>query len=200
MKKSGREMTVSRIHLEKKGLRGLAIAESFKQNGLYSALAGVVMRRDFIIDGFVFGRSTIGGDDATDEIISMYDKLCRKDVAFVLLSGLIISLYNIVDIKELWNRIKIPVIGVTYGESSGMEDAIKSHFPDSYEAKLLIYEKLGSRTKVSLHTKHDVYLRDEGCEKREPIKHLHTITLQGAMPDPMRVAQLLAKASLDFAP
>ena len=39
------------LHLEKKGLRGLAIAESFRQNSTKSVLAGVVMRRDFIIDG-----------------------------------------------------------------------------------------------------------------------------------------------------
>jgi len=43
------------LHLEKKGLRGLAIAESFAQNSEKSILAGIVMRRDFVIDGFVFG-------------------------------------------------------------------------------------------------------------------------------------------------
>jgi endonuclease V-like protein UPF0215 family len=49
------------LHLEKKGLRGLAIAESFRQNSTKSVLAGVVMRRDFIIDGFVFGSATLEG-------------------------------------------------------------------------------------------------------------------------------------------
>ena len=46
------------LHLEKKGLRGLAIAESFKQNSVKSIFSGVVMRRDFVIDGFVFGNAT----------------------------------------------------------------------------------------------------------------------------------------------
>ena len=46
------------LHLEKKGLRGLAIAESFLQNSKKSVIAGVVMRRDFVIDGFVFGHAT----------------------------------------------------------------------------------------------------------------------------------------------
>ena len=57
------------LRLEKKGLRGLGIAESFKQNSEKSILAGIVMRRDFVIDGFVFGSTTISGNDATDEII-----------------------------------------------------------------------------------------------------------------------------------
>ena len=54
------------LHLEKKGLRGLAIAESFHQNSKKSILSGLVMRRDFVIDGFVFGETTLDGDDATE--------------------------------------------------------------------------------------------------------------------------------------
>ena len=60
------------LHLEKKGLRGFAIAESFKQGDTTSRLAGVVIRRDFIVDGFVFGKCIIEGDDATDAILEMY--------------------------------------------------------------------------------------------------------------------------------
>ena len=43
------------LHLEKKGIRGLAIAESFRQNSEKSILSGVIMSNDFVIDGFVFG-------------------------------------------------------------------------------------------------------------------------------------------------
>lgn len=189
---------MNHLHLEKKGLRGLAIAESFRETGTSSSLAGIVMRRDFVLDGFVFGRATIGGDDATDKIISMYERLGRQDISFVLLSGLIISMYNIIDIKKLWKSVKIPVIGVTYEESDGIEDAIKHHFPDSYEPKLLEYQKLGPRTKISLHTNHDIFLRIEGCETKEAKKLLDAFTLQGAIPEPLRVAQLLAKAELDL--
>ena len=59
------------LHLEKHGLRGLAIAESFLQNSKKSILAGLVTTSDFIIDGFIFGHSTVGGDDATDTILSI---------------------------------------------------------------------------------------------------------------------------------
>lgn len=186
---------MNHIRLEKKGLRGLAIAESFRENDTTSILAGVVMRRDFIIDGFVFGKATIEGDDATDTIISMYEKLARQDISFVLISGLIISMYNIVDIKKLQKEIMIPIIGVTYEESDGIEDAIKHHFPN-FESKITQYRKLGPRTKVSLHTKYDIYLRVEGCKVEEAKKLLDALTLQGAIPEPLRVAQLLAKAEL----
>lgn len=184
------------LHLEKKGLRGLAIAESFTQNSKKSILAGVVMRRDFVIDGFVFGNATIEGDDATETILSMYKKLNRPDINYLLISGIIISMYNIVDLKKISEKLHIPVIGITYEDSQGIDDAIRHHFPDSYESKLKEYNDLKDREKITLHTSYDVYIRKEGCTISE-VKHLlDELTLQGSFPEPLRVAQLLAKTKL----
>ncbi len=83
------------LHLEKKGIRGLAIAESFSQDSKKSVLSGIVMSTDLTIDGFVMGHSTVGGDDATDAILEMYKKLSRQDVSFLLISGIVISLYTL---------------------------------------------------------------------------------------------------------
>jgi len=184
------------LHLEKKGLRGLAIAESFKQNQKKSNFAGVVMRRDFIIDGITFGSATIEGDDATDVIIKMHEKLNRDDLSFVLISGLVISMYNIVNIHQIYQKLKIPIIGVTYQESEGLDEAIKHHFPNSYDEKLEKYHKLGRREKITLHTSHDIFVRIEGCALDEAKRLLDSFTLQGTMPEPLRVAQMLAHAIL----
>ena len=184
------------LHLEKKGLRGLAIAESFTRNSKKSVLAGVVMRRDFVIDGFVFGNATIEGNDATDTILSMFEKLNRPDISYLLISGIIISMYNIVDLKKISETLDIPVIGVTYQDSQGIDDSIRHHFPDSYESKLKEYSELKDREKITLHTTHDIFIRKEGCTISD-VKHLlDELTLQGSFPEPLRVAQLLAKTKL----
>jgi len=187
---------MNHLHIEKKGLRGLAIAESFREDEERSTLAGVVMRRDFIIDGFVFGQTRIEGNDATDSILKMYQKLNRDDISFVMISGLIISMYNIVDIKKIWDKLKIPIIGVTYEDSKGIEATIKHHFPDSYQLKIEDYHKLGERTKITLHTGYDLYLRMEGCTVQETKNLLDEFTLQGSVPEPLRVAQMLARTRL----
>ena len=189
---------MNHIHLEKKGLRGLAIAESFKQEDKASRLAGIVMRRDFVIDGFVFGKCTIEGDDATESILNMYSKLERDDISFILISGLIISMYNIIDITKIQNETGLPTIGVTYEESKGIEEAIKHHFPSSYKSKIERYNKLGTRIESSLHTGYKLYLRVEGCSPQEAKKLLDMFTLQGAMPEPLRVAQLLARTTMSL--
>ena len=184
------------LHLEKKGLRGLAIAESFHQNSEKSILSGLVMRRDFVIDGFVFGTATLDGDDATESILKMYDDLNRPDISYVLISGLIISLYNIVDIKKIHEKLQIPIIGVTYNESEGIDSAIKHHFPNSYESKIKQYQNLGNRDKITLHTSSDIFVRRQGCDLHDVKYLLNELTIQGSFPEPLRVAQLLAKSLL----
>ena len=185
------------LHLEKKGLRGLAIAESFTQNSKKSILAGIVMRRDFVIDGFVLGKATLAGNDATDEILRMFNKLARPDISYLLVSGIVIAMYNIVNLKKISDSLGIPVIGVTYQDSSGIEEAIKHHFPDSYKSKLKDYKELKEREKITLDTSYDVYVRREGCSLSD-VKHLlNELTLQGSFPEPLRVAQLLARTILE---
>ena len=183
-----------RLHLEKQGLRCLAIAESFKQNDLKSTLAGVIMRRDFIVDGFVFGSCTIGGNDATESILEMFSKIKRDDINFILVSGIIISMFNIVDITKIQKITGLPVIGVTYKESAGIEDAIKNHFPDSYKTRIERYLALGTRSRITLHTRHDLYIRTQGCTVNDATQLLDLFTLQGSIPEPLRLAQLLAKS------
>ncbi len=184
------------LHLEKKGLRGLAIAESFKQNSLKSIFSGIVMRRDFVIDGLVFGSATLEGDDATDTILEMYDDLQRSDISHVLISGLTVSMYNIINIKKLYESLKIPIIGISYSNSPGLENTIKNHFLNSFESKITAYQKLGKREKITLSTSYDVFVRKEGCTLSDVTHLLNTLTLHGSVPEPIRVSQLLAKTLL----
>lgn len=184
------------LHLEKKGLRGLAIAESFRQNSERSILSGLIMRSDFVIDGFAFGSAALEGNDATDQILHMYEELNRSDISYMIISGLIISMYNIVDIKKLHDSLQIPIIGITYHESDGLEDAIKRHFPKSFASKINEYKKLGPRERITLHTSHDLFVRYEGCTIYEIKRLLNELTLQGSVPEPIRISQLLSNALL----
>ena len=183
-----------RLHLEKKGLRGLAIAESFRPNTTKSILCGIVMRRDFIVDGVVFGETTIKGDDATEKILQMFKELDRPDVSYLLISGLILSLYNIVDIKKIHNVLKIPVIGLTYRESYGIENSIKHNFPDSFEFKIKNYSNLNNREKININKTSEAFVRFEGCTIHEVQYLLKNLTLRGSIPEPIKVAKLIANS------
>ena len=185
-----------RLHLNKPGIRALGVAESFRQGQKRSVLAGVVMRSDFVIDGVAVGRTAVGGDDATSSIASLFRKFRRNDVNLILVSGAILSLYNIIDVDLLARKTDLPVICLTYKETAGIEGSIRRHFPQGAEKKLEAYAKLGKRVGVRLHTGHRVYVRTSGIEPGSTKRVLDLFTLQGSVPEPVRVAKLLARALL----
>ena len=182
--------------LEKRGIRVLGIAESFRKDiGGMASLAGVVMRGDFIIDGVVLGECTVGGLDATEKILEMYHSLKRDDIMAIMLNGCIISWFNIIDLNLLYKTIKKPLICVTYEESEGIEKYLKEYFPD-WRERLEAYRSLGEREAVELHTGHRVLVRCLGVTVRKARLILNRFTLQGAVPEPLRVARLLSRALL----
>lgn len=184
-----------RLHLNKPGIRALGVAESFRPKAKKSVLAGVVMRSDFVIDGVAISKTRVGGDDATASIGSLYRRLRRNDVNLLMVSGAILSLYNIIDVDGLARRTKLPVVCVTYKETSGIEDSIRRHFPQDAEGKLAAYRKLGERLGMNLKTGSRIYVRLAGMEKDEAKAALDSFTLQGSIPEPLRVAKLLARAA-----
>lgn len=183
------------LHLNKPALRVLGIAESFVRSSPISILAGVVMRADLRVDGLAYARATVGGDDATEAILDIYQQLDRTDVNALLLSGLAISWFNIIDIREVSERIQKPVICLTYEESPGLEDYIREYFPQP-EEKLHRYAASGERTSVLLKTGFEVYVRALGATIEETRILLNKFTRDGRVPEPVRVARLAARACL----
>jgi len=182
------------LHPGKKAIRALAVAESFRPTSKKSTLAGIVMRTDRVVDGFAFGTATVGGEDATSSVLRLYRRLAREDVNLIILSGCIISRYNIIDVDELARRSGLPVLCLTYKESRGIEGAIRRHF-DHPEERIERYRRLGRRSPVLLHTGSRVYVRSSQISEADTKSVLDAFTLQGGVPEPVRLARLLARAA-----
>jgi len=184
-----------RLHVHKKGFRALGISESFiKGVSEESILAGVVMRADMTIDGFTFSKATVGGMDATEKILEMYRSLKRDDITLLLLNGCIISWYNVIDLHRVAEETELPLICVTYNESTGLEKYFKELFPEDWESRVEIYRKNKSRTAVKLSTGYTVYIRFIGMKMEEAKGILNKFTSHGSIPEPLRVARLLARS------
>ena len=182
-----------RVHSNKRAIRVLGVAESFRKGDSRSVLTGVVMRSDLVVDGVCFGRATVGGDDATSSIVGMTRRLHRQDVNAIMLSGCIISHYNLVDVDAVARKTDRPVICLTYRESAGIEDSIRRQFEDP-EEKVARYRALGERTRVALRTGQSVYARLSSISEQDALRVIESFTLQGGVPEPVRLAKLLAHA------
>lgn len=151
------------------------------------------MRRDLVIDGMVLGTATMEGDDATEKILSMYRALARDDIVCLMTAGLVISMYNIIDGERLCSESGLPVIAVTFNKSSGLLEIIKNRFPNSSE-KMATYSRLGRREEILLRTGKTLFIRCWGITPRKATSILNSFTLQGSLPEPVRVAKLAARS------
>jgi uncharacterized protein len=183
------------LHLSKPGLRVLGIAESFVRSSPRSRLAGVVMRSDLRIDGLALTSISVAGDDATSGVLDLFRQLHRDDINAILLSGAVISWFNIIDLQQVFDELKIPLVCLTYDESSGLEGYIQEYFPGCVQ-KLDLYGRLGRREMISLKTGHSVYIRALGVSLIEARVLINKFTLDGRIPEPLRVARLMARAAL----
>ena len=179
----------------KKGFRALGVAESFVRSYPKSVLAGVVMRRDLIVDGVAIATATVGGLDATEAVLEIFKVLGRRDINCLILGGAIISWYNVIDLERVYRETGVPLLNVTYEESLGIENFIKKYFGDD-EKRLELYRRLGSREPIWLKTGAKVFVRYYGIGKREAEAVLNAFTTHGGVPEPVRVANLVARAAL----
>lgn len=183
----------------KKAYRVLGIAESFKEEiSSRAALAGVVMRADGVIDGFTLGSCTVKGMDSTEAIIKMFQSLKRNDINLIMLNGCVISLFNIIDLNAVSQTTNLPLICVTYHPSEGLSENIKRRFQDDWEKRVAVYEANGPREEVKIWTNHTLYIRRIGLTFNEAKTILNRLTISGKIPEPIRIAKLLAKAMNEY--
>jgi len=176
----------------KKGVRVLGVSESFDKDDTRSVVAGVVMRGDLRIDGFSVCTPSIGGKDSTEEFTMMFNRLNRRDIRAWLLGGSVISWFNIVDIHELYERTRTPVICISYHPSDGIEKYLKEYFPDDWQTRLDLLEKTGGRKTIQLQTGHSLYLSVAGIGHIRARNLVDKLTIDGRVPEPVRVARTIA--------
>ena len=176
----------------KSGVRVLGISESFSREDRKSIVAGVIMRGDYRIDGFGICRPTVGGTDATAALLSMYERLERPDIRAWLLGGSIISWFNVIDITELYELSKIPVVSISYNPTEGIEKYLKEYFPDDWHNRFEVVEKVGPRVEVTLKTGHSVFLTISGLSLARSKQLVDRFTLDGRIPEPVRIARIAA--------
>jgi Uncharacterized conserved protein len=114
-----------------------------------------------------------------------------------MISGCIISWYNIIDLKHISEKTGLPVIAVTYEESEGLEDHIRHHFPGD-EERLRLYRNLGKRTPLALSTGYTAYIRPYGIEESTALVLVQQFTYDGKIPEPLRVARIIARSAMQY--
>lgn len=188
----------------KQGIRALGIAESYRGEGGDSYLGGAVVRADGVVEGFRFTTTTVGGTDATEEVVGLYGDFDREDLRFALVSGVAPAWYNVIDIGAVHEKTGIPVVSVTYeeGDENGLRESLKEEFGGSErEKRLALYDALPPRRRITVGERRALYVRSVGVTDDNADRWVRAFTRVGEgfrRPEPARVARLAARGLLDY--
>jgi len=153
-------------------------------------LVGAVFA-DRRFDGVLIGAVEKDGADAAEAVIGMVERSrFREHIRLVLLQGVAFGGFNVVDAAAVHERLGVPVLIVARRQPdlAAIRDALRSRVPGGAEKWALI-EKLGPMEAVG-----GVRVQRVGLSLRQAEAVLERLALHGAIPEPLRVAHLIAGA------
>ncbi|TLZ52301.1 MAG: DUF99 family protein [Methanobacteriota archaeon] len=157
-------------------------------------VVGMVVRAPNYVEGALMTRVAVDGRDATARLAAMIGRSrFRDNLALVLLDGAALGGFNVVDIGALHDETGVPVATVTRDEpdSAAIEKALRARFPDA-EDRLAVLRRQ-SLTKVATAYK-PLYVSCAGMGPREVAEAIEKCTVRGALPEPIRIAHIVATA------
>ena len=177
----------------KQQIRLLGIDDSpFTFTEKYATVIGVVMRGGEYLEGVIRNQVSVDGTDATHICKEMIKNTRhRRQLRAMMLDGIALGGFNVVDIEEIYASTELPVITVTRDrpDFEKIKLALKKNFDDWNE-------RLNLMMKGEIHeviTSHNpIYVKCAGTSIEETKEIIKLSTIRGVVPEPIRVAHLIA--------
>lgn len=161
---------------------------AFNREDKTVTLIGAIFRGSRFMDGMLSTMIQKDGTDATDRIVSAIKKSRHMDqLSIIMLDGITFGGFNIVDIKELYEKTGLPVVAVQRRrpDMDSFLAALKV-FGDAEERKTIV------RRAGELYKFKKIYYQRAGLPEEECGKILEMTCIRSDIPEPLRVAHLIA--------
>jgi len=155
-------------------------------------VVGVVFRGGCSIDGVMHTKVTIDGLDATEKLTQMINgSPHRHQLRIVMLNGVTLAGFNLVDIKRLNVDTGLPIIALTNDKPDldAIHNALK-HLPCSEERWQIILNAGEIHEVINKGAK--LYMGLAGVRIADALTILDLTSTMGSLPEPLRIAHLIA--------
>lgn len=153
-----------------------------------------VLTKGFFISKVAAAYLKVDGLDATEVMIGLEERLKgEEDVIF--LHGVAYAGFNVVDIQRLWRRVRRPIILVLRSKPNpkAVKRALMKHFRD-WEERLQIISQAGAPKTFEISPGTPLFFEAIGIEAEEAQAFIRGFTIFGKIPEPLRIARILAEA------
>ena len=164
-----------------------------KQNNL---VIGVIMRGGLFFEGLLTLKVRVDGFNSTKKLSEAINKSKFKgQLKAVLLDGICLAGFNVVNVKRLYESTGIPVLTIMrdYPNMKDMTKAIK-HTTNA-DKRLKIISVAGKVHKVKIRNKNIsgyVFYQNYGCSVNYAEEIIKLTTTRSLAPEPLRIAHLIA--------
>jgi uncharacterized protein len=168
----------------------------FTRSARRAALVGVVFSSPNYIEGIVRTSVAIDGTDATDRILTLLGHSPFLDgVRAVLLDGIAVGGFNLIDLDRLHAQLQRPVVTVTRHppDFPSIRSALRKYFPREATAR---WKLVRAHTLFRLPMKegNPLMVSAVGCTRAEAAVIVRRTTVRGNLPEPLRLARLIARS------
>ncbi len=154
---------------------------------------GVVYRGGEFLDGVLRTYVAVDGLDATEKLSKMINHSRHKQqLKVVMLDGITLGGFNIVDIRKLHSDTKIPVIVINrkLPDLKSIKKALEKNFED-FEKRWKMILNAGKINQIKME-KFSVYYQAIGLDEEEAEEIILISTKRAQIPEPLRVAHIIA--------
>jgi endonuclease V-like protein UPF0215 family len=155
-------------------------------------VVGVVVQAPAYIEGVMTTLAEVDGHDATDRIAAMVaGSRYRAGLAMILLDGTAVGGFNVIDVDALHEKVDRPIVTVTRREPdlAAIETALHRRF-DDWEDRLRVLRR---HRIEAIRVRHGtLWVSYVGADRGAVEEALRLTTVRGVLPEPVRVAHLIA--------
>ncbi|MAG21864.1 MAG: hypothetical protein CL943_00980 [Candidatus Diapherotrites archaeon] len=155
-----------------------------------TVLIGVVFRIDGRIDGILKEDVGIDALDSTKQIIKMCNKSKFKDqIKYILLDGIAVAGFNVVDVETLFKKTGKPVINVFRKMPRlNLIEVALNNFKDKPKRLSLI------KKAEDIYSFKNIFFQCHGITPNKAKILLKKTIFYSGLPEPIRIAHLIASA------
>ncbi len=157
-------------------------------------LVGMIYRGGKFPDGVLKTEVEVDGTDATQKIIEVINNSRHKpQLKVIMLDGITVGGFNVVDIKEVYERTGIPVIVINRKKPNveRVKKALKKF--EDFEARWKCIENAGEIKSCEVKEGR-VYFQHVGIDEETAKEIIRLSATRSNIPEPLRVAHLVAGA------
>ena len=157
-------------------------------------VVGVVFRGGYWLDGVMHTKVRVDGFDATRKIASMVlNSPHYKQLRVMMLNGVTLAGFNVVDIMKLNEKTGLPVMAVARQKPNFAEIRSALHNLPRSEARWSLISNAGAVLEVPTRSKKNrLYVQIAGILEEDARKILELTSTRSDIPEALRVAHLVA--------